>query len=64
MHLRSIARGHTSSGDDIMSHAGLIPLVESPAEQTTEIKRILVSSVIGTAVGGAAPNTLLLTKAQ
>jgi MFS transporter, MHS family, shikimate and dehydroshikimate transport protein len=33
-----------------MSNAGQVSLPESPAEKTTEIKRIVVSSVIGTAV--------------
>jgi MFS transporter, MHS family, shikimate and dehydroshikimate transport protein len=33
-----------------MSNAGLISLFESPSDKTTEMKRILVSSVIGTAV--------------
>jgi MFS transporter, MHS family, shikimate and dehydroshikimate transport protein len=33
-----------------MSDAGLISHVESPDEKTTEIKRIVVSSIIGTAV--------------
>jgi MFS transporter, MHS family, shikimate and dehydroshikimate transport protein len=33
-----------------MSNAGLVSLVENPANDTTEIKRVVVSSVIGTAV--------------
>ena len=33
-----------------MSMAGQVSLVDSPVEKTTEIKRIVVSSVIGTAV--------------
>src|SRR6516164_8614320 len=33
-----------------MSIGGRVPLAESPDEQTTEIKRILVSSILGTAV--------------
>jgi len=33
-----------------MSNAGLISLVESPATNATEIKRVVLSSVIGTAV--------------
>ena len=33
-----------------MSIAEGVPLVEIPDEQTTELKRIVVSSVIGTAV--------------
>jgi MHS family shikimate/dehydroshikimate transporter-like MFS transporter len=33
-----------------MSNVGLVSLAESPAEKTTEIKRIVASSVIGTAV--------------
>ena len=33
-----------------MSNVGLVSLAESPAEETTEIKRIVASSVIGTAV--------------
>src|SRR5215471_19086897 len=35
---------------DIMSNAGLVSLVGSPATGGTEIKRVVVSSVIGTAV--------------
>jgi MHS family shikimate/dehydroshikimate transporter-like MFS transporter len=33
-----------------MSMAGQVSLLDSPAEKTTEIKRIVVSSIIGTAV--------------
>ena len=33
-----------------MSNVGLVSLAESPAEKTTELKRIVASSVIGTAV--------------
>src|SRR6202051_3522743 len=33
-----------------MSIVGRVPLAESPDEQTSEIKRIVVSSIIGTAV--------------
>ena len=33
-----------------MSIVGRVPLAESPDEQTTEIKRIVVSSILGTAV--------------
>jgi MHS family shikimate/dehydroshikimate transporter-like MFS transporter len=33
-----------------MSIAGQVPFIESPADDTTEMKHILVSSVIGTAV--------------
>ena len=33
-----------------MSNVGLVSLAEGPAEKTTEIKRIVASSVIGTAV--------------
>ena len=35
-----------------MSIVGRVPLAESPDEQTTEIKRIVVSSILGTAVDG------------
>ena len=33
-----------------MSNVGHVSLAESPAEKTTELKRIVASSVIGTAV--------------
>ena len=33
-----------------MSIVGRVPLAESPDEQTSEIKRIVVSSILGTAV--------------
>src|ERR1700719_341006 len=33
-----------------MSTVGRVPLAESPDEQTSEIKRIVVSSIVGTAV--------------
>src|ERR1700757_423259 len=33
-----------------MSMAGQVSLLDSPVEETTEIKRVVVSSIIGTAV--------------
>ena len=40
----------TNHCKNIMSNVGLVSLAESPAEKTTELKRIVASSVIGTAV--------------
>ena len=48
-HFGNQLRVATNHCKNIMSNVGLVSLAESPAEKTTELKRIVASSFIGTA---------------